>query len=59
MYMNYVLEGQENFNDRLLSALCDETNANQDEKICLISNTILEKNAITITAGIIYISFKS
>jgi hypothetical protein len=46
--MNYVLEGQENFNDRLLSALCDETNANQDEKICLISNTILEKNAITL-----------
>lgn len=46
--MNYVLEGQENFNDRLLSALCDEKNTDQDDKICLISNTMLKKNAITL-----------
>ena len=46
--MNYVLEGQENFNDRLLSALCDEKYTNQNEKTCLISNTILETNAITL-----------
>jgi len=48
MYMNYVLEGHENFNDRLLSALCDSTETNNNEKKCLISNKNLEKNAITL-----------
>ena len=46
--MNYVLEGQLNFNDRLLSALCDDPAPNDGEKKCLISNKNLEKNAITL-----------
>jgi hypothetical protein len=45
--MNYVLEGKENFNDRLLTALCN-TETNDTKQKCLISNNNLENNAITL-----------
>lgn len=46
--MNYILEGKTNFNDRLLSAICDVSSPNNNEQKCLISNKLLGKNAITL-----------
>ena len=48
--MNYILEGDGNFNIQLMSALCNEE-ANNEEKMCLISNKLLEKNHITLTCN--------
>lgn len=46
--MNYILEGTDNFNDRLFSAIWDDNECNADKKKCLISNKLLETNAITL-----------
>lgn len=50
--MNYILEGNVNFNDKLLKALCDPPNPNKDvNKACLISNCPLDVHAITLQCG--------
>jgi hypothetical protein len=52
--MNYVLEGNNNFNETLLKALCEKQlsiKKRNEEKICLISQTSLDNNAITLNCN--------
>ena len=52
--MNYILEGNANFNATLLKALCEaqpSLEKRNEENICLISHTILDNNAITLNCN--------
>jgi len=47
--MNYILEGNANFQDSLLKALCHtETIEQSNQTMCLISNQPLDKSAVTL-----------
>ena len=46
--MNYILEGDYNFNNLLLKALCENSVINDNENLCLISNKILENDSFNI-----------
>lgn len=46
--MNYVLEGGGNFNTSLMKALCEDPSNEKQHQRCLISNQILNDNAVTL-----------
>ena len=48
--MNYILEGDGNFNTQLMKALCNEE-INVKDQLCLISNKPLEDNHITLSCN--------
>ena len=48
--MNYILEGNTNFTQILITELCKD-NTSKCENVCLISNDPLEKNHITLTCN--------
>lgn len=52
--MNYILEGNNNFNETLLKALCEKQPSlkkRSEEKICLISHAPLNNNAVTLNCN--------